>query len=189
MNEAGREDEHGRRRRTPAHQRGDGQRAQAEGQLPRMKVALERVGAGPGDRVPQRQRGDERDRRPLRSGTDRLPISQTPVAMERQRDDVQHREQEPAAAPSASASIAITLVDRRQPRLRGDEGAVARKERRIDLLEGRGNVERQVRRAVSVARRVQRAQEDEQGKETGNGQRGNRCSCGVFTYCSSAVGP
>ena len=62
MQKAGGQHERAPMTHAAPHQRDDRERAKAERQLARVEVALERVGAGPGDRMAQCQRSDERRR-------------------------------------------------------------------------------------------------------------------------------
>ena len=60
MDQAGREQCRDDEPAPAAQEPGHGPHAEGEGQLPRMEVALQRVGAGLGDRVTQRQRREQR---------------------------------------------------------------------------------------------------------------------------------
>ena len=153
-----------RDRRPAAQERGDRQRAQRERQLARMEIALEAVGPRLGDRVPQRDRGKQRNRRPpvlVERGADGADADRK----KDERQEVQTEKQRRQVVGRQPRDRGDGLVHERQARLRVDDGRVAGKQAWIQLAHHRRPVEGEVRCAVAVAGRVRRRQQDE-GQQT-----------------------
>ena len=98
-----------RERRPAAQERGDRQRAQREGQLPRVEIALEAVGSRLGDGVAQRDRRQQRDRRPPvlveRCADEPMPTaSRTSVSTYRPRNSDRQVRRSSAATIAATVS-------------------------------------------------------------------------------------
>ncbi len=184
-----------RRRRLPRHgvcSRRQRKRAQSqrERQHARVHVALERVGAGLRDAMPQasaepRNAADGRPR--ARRGAcqrDALPAKSTASVTSRSRRTATGKSTraERAAAPSSSSPS--------QSRICGVEHRrVAREQRRVGGERDRRHVERLVGHAVAIAAGVGRRQDDEERRRERPGRRVLRPRCWSAHIRSSAVGP
>ena len=130
-----------------------------------MEVALERVRARLADRVADRQRRQQRDRGPARPIERAARCSRPAAASRPSVADLQRREERrqrqrrsrARSAPITSSTSVSCACDRMSAASRGIE-------RGIDRLEHRRRVERLVGRAVAIARRVHRGEQDE-GKQ------------------------
>ena len=100
---------------------------------------------------------------------------------QRERDEVESEKQMLQRQTRHPDRAGRGLVDHGQPRLRVDEGGVPRKRCRLEVPDNRRDVERLVGRAIAVAGRVHRRQEDK-----GNAQcqmPNAKCQRSPFVIC------
>ena len=141
-----------------------------------MEVALEGVGAGLGDAVPERDGGDEGRHRPGRREETRAETHE-PREEEGERRHVQRQEPGLEARRHQPDHAGEDLVGEHQARLHLEEHPVAREEARIELSQDRRDVGGLITDAVAVAGGVEGGgdgEEDAAGGEREHGEAASR---------------
>ena len=135
--------------------------ADRERQHPRVHVSLERIGAGPGDLVPERQDQQQRRRHPrIAAKTAREPDGGR--RERQQRGDVGHGKDDRQIGAGCSRHAGEEIVGQPRAHLWREQHPVAREQRRIHLQRDRWSVKSLISSAVPITAGVGSREDHEQ---------------------------